>query len=102
MKKRNMQTTLMTLVLLLVTASPLVSAANQSEEVSRQNVYSIDSTTILSFQDVLSSGSGVEALLCGYNLERTIREIMTEPRPPKHPENAGFGLRFLRTASAIK
>ena len=73
MKKRNMRTTLMTLVLLLATASPLVSAANQSEEVSRQNVYSIDSTTVLSFQDVLSSGSGVEALLCGYNLERTIR-----------------------------
>ena len=73
MKKRNMRTTLMTLVLLLATASPLVSAANQSEEVSRQNVYSIDSTTVLSSQDVLSSGSGVEALLCGYNLERTIR-----------------------------
>ena len=73
MKRRNVRTTLITLVLLLATASPLVSAANQSEEVSRQNVYSIDSTTILSFQDVLSSGSGVEALLCGYNLERTIR-----------------------------
>ena len=103
MKRRNVRTTLITLVLLLATASPLVSAANQSEEVSRQNVYSIDSTTILSFQDVLSSGSGVEALLCGYNLERTIRgDCDGTSATLKHPENAGFGLRFLRTTWATK
>ena len=60
-------------IFLFATCSPFVSADNQSETVSKDNVFTVDPTTILTYLEVLSSGDSIQSYVCGYNIDRTIR-----------------------------
>lgn len=60
-------------IFLFAVCSPFVSADNQSETVSKDNIFTIDPTTIPTFFGVPSSGDSVQSYVCGYNIDRTIR-----------------------------